>query len=663
MDNLTRPGILSVDDNPFNRDLMRILVKKQGIPIQEAENGSDALAVLEKFEFELIFMDLLMPEMDGFETTKRIRGMGIKTPIVAVSAISFKQDRQRALESGCDGFLPKPIDVSELLKIIKKYVPDEKSDKKEPAPVAEPKEEFRKPAVFPGINFLDFYLLLVEEDELLSERYESMLKEIGFRVQHVHSGNEAWECLQDSEYRVDIIVSNIFTPGIDGLGLLAMVKRKFAKVLVFIYTQQYDAGTFQAAMQQGVDGIIPQSGFESSAATLIESGISQSLAWGSRARDASTAMQVRRAQKQLISFGCSKSESCSFCDIAYSELHAAGGDMAQCRRFNRAGRCGFVLADVAGHDVLSSYISAIFLGMLTSTWDYSQNPNQLLKTINAELIKAGNNTTHICATVILFDKKRACMKIATAGNPGGLLLTRALDGTAGIRRLDGGGMVLGLLKEENLFVYEEINFSEESYLLFFSDGIEPEWVEEALAGDTEIFSQKDAKGFSRKVLDRILKRHGQKDDMIVLSLHVQEQFETLTQGEDFSFLTGYKGVDEACKWASGLLNPDTIPYGHDVDFLLLALRETLLNAVEHGNRRNPDAYIDLSLFIKPDEFRIEVSDEGPGFDFDGKKKEMESHDGLQVGKRGLPLMVEVADFIEVDGGTVELVFRRRMNVI
>ena len=224
-------------------------------------------------------------------------------------------------------------------------------------------------------------------------------------------------------------------------------------------------------------------------------------------------------------------------------------------------------------------------------------------------------------------------------------------------------MVLGLLKEENLFVYEEINFSEESYLLFFSDGIEPEWVEEALAGDTEIFSQKDAKGFSRKVLDRILKRHGQKDDMIVLSLHVQEQFETLTQGEDFSFLTGYKGVDEACKWASGLLNPDTIPYGHDVDFLLLALRETLLNAVEHGNRRNPDAYIDLSLFIKSDEFRIEVSDEGPGFDFDGKKKEMESHDGLQVGKRGLPLMVEVADSIEVDGGTVELVFRRRMNVI
>lgn len=661
MENSTRPGILSVDDNPFNRDLIRILVKKQGIPIQEAENGIEALAKVEKFEFELIFMDLLMPEMDGFETIKRIRNMGIKTPIVAVSAISFKQDRRRAMESGCDHFLPKPIDMPEFLKIIKKYVPDEKSDENEPAPVADPNEESRKVTALSGMNFSGFHLLLVEENDILSKRYEKMLMKIGFQVQRIRSGNEAWERLQDSESHVDIIVSNIFTPGIDALGLLAMVKREFAEVLVFIYTPQYDAGTFQMAMQQGVDCIIPQSGFERSAASLIESGISQSLARGSRSQNAYTAMQVRRAQEQLISFGCSKAESCDFCDIAYSTLHAAGGDMAQCRRFNRAGRCGVVLGDVAGHDVTSSYMSAIFSGMLTSTWNNHQNPKELLKVLNAELIKAGHSTTHICATVILYDGKRAGMKIATAGNPGGLLLTGALDGKVKIRKINGEGMALGLLKNENLFVYEEIDFNEESYVLFFSDGIESEWVEEALSGDTEIFSPENAKGFSRKLIDRILKKHGQEDDMILLSLHVPEQFETETQGFNFSFLTGYEGVDEACLWASKFLNSDTTPEGHDVDFVLLLLREILLNAVEHGNRQKPDAYVDLSLFLKPDELKIEVSDEGPGFELDDKKKEMESYDGFQIGKRGMPLMVEMADSVEVAGGTVTLVFRRRTS--
>ncbi|MCK5231025.1 MAG: response regulator, partial [Desulfobulbaceae bacterium] len=202
MENSTRPGILSVDDNPFNRDLIRILVKRQGIPIQEAENGIEALAKVEKFEFELIFMDLLMPGMDGFETIKRIRGMGIKTPIVAVSAISFKQDRRRAMESGCDHFLPKPINKPEFLKIIKKYVPDEKPDENEPAPVADPNKESRKVTALSGMNFSDFHLLLVEENDILSKRYEKMLMEIGFQVQPIRSGNEAWERLQDSESHV-----------------------------------------------------------------------------------------------------------------------------------------------------------------------------------------------------------------------------------------------------------------------------------------------------------------------------------------------------------------------------------------------------------------------------------------------------------------------------
>jgi CheY-like chemotaxis protein len=78
-------------------------------------------------KFDLIFMDMMMPNMDGYEATVAIRKEAITTPIVALTANAMEGDDKKCLEAGCDAYLTKPIDRSELLKTIAKYLPSEKS--------------------------------------------------------------------------------------------------------------------------------------------------------------------------------------------------------------------------------------------------------------------------------------------------------------------------------------------------------------------------------------------------------------------------------------------------------------------------------------------------------------------------------------------------------
>ena len=87
-----------------------------------AGNGRAALAALEQNNFDLVLMDVQMPELDGFETTVAIRAKeeltGAHIPIIAMTAHALKGDQERCLASGMDGYLSKPIRVEELLAIV-----------------------------------------------------------------------------------------------------------------------------------------------------------------------------------------------------------------------------------------------------------------------------------------------------------------------------------------------------------------------------------------------------------------------------------------------------------------------------------------------------------------------------------------------------------------
>ena len=110
--------ILLVEDNAVNQKVALIHLKKYGYCAEVACNGREALEAVEKCRYDLILMDIQMPEMDGYEATRAIRGAGHSLPIVAMTANAMKGDREKCLEAGMNDYLSKPVNPKELLEKI-----------------------------------------------------------------------------------------------------------------------------------------------------------------------------------------------------------------------------------------------------------------------------------------------------------------------------------------------------------------------------------------------------------------------------------------------------------------------------------------------------------------------------------------------------------------
>ncbi len=115
-------NVLVVDDNKENLVLLDIFLKPTNADVVCVSSGPEALDKLADQSFNIILMDIQMPEMSGFETIERIRAQGIKTPVVAVSAHALEEEKQRAIQVGFDDYCSKPIDVSHLLQSMQKLL-------------------------------------------------------------------------------------------------------------------------------------------------------------------------------------------------------------------------------------------------------------------------------------------------------------------------------------------------------------------------------------------------------------------------------------------------------------------------------------------------------------------------------------------------------------
>jgi two-component system, sensor histidine kinase and response regulator len=117
--------VLVAEDNPVNQRLIVRLLEKRGHRVALADNGRQALAALEKESFDLVLMDVQMPEMDGFEATRAIRmkekNSGLHQTIIALTAHAMKGDREKCLAEGMDGYLTKPIRPQELDEVLARY--------------------------------------------------------------------------------------------------------------------------------------------------------------------------------------------------------------------------------------------------------------------------------------------------------------------------------------------------------------------------------------------------------------------------------------------------------------------------------------------------------------------------------------------------------------
>jgi CheY-like chemotaxis protein len=118
--------ILLAEDNPVNQKLAMRLLEKRGHRVTLAASGREALTWVERASFDVILMDVQMPDMDGLESTRcireRERSSGVYTPIIALTAHTMKGDRERCLAAGMDAFVHKPIDAVQFLETVENAV-------------------------------------------------------------------------------------------------------------------------------------------------------------------------------------------------------------------------------------------------------------------------------------------------------------------------------------------------------------------------------------------------------------------------------------------------------------------------------------------------------------------------------------------------------------
>lgn len=119
------PRILAVDDNPANLQLIGELLRDLGSQVTLARNGSEALLLFQQQDFDLVFMDIQMPSLDGLETTRRIRALesgGARTPVVALTAHAMAEQKAELLLAGLDDYLSKPVSETQLTHVIRRWI-------------------------------------------------------------------------------------------------------------------------------------------------------------------------------------------------------------------------------------------------------------------------------------------------------------------------------------------------------------------------------------------------------------------------------------------------------------------------------------------------------------------------------------------------------------
>lgn len=114
--------VLLVEDNMINKKLTEIILKNLGFDVEHSSNGLEALEKLEKENFDLILMDIQMPKLDGYDTTKLIREREeTHNLIIGLSANAMEEDIKKGLAIGMDEYIPKPVRTKDIEEVLKKF--------------------------------------------------------------------------------------------------------------------------------------------------------------------------------------------------------------------------------------------------------------------------------------------------------------------------------------------------------------------------------------------------------------------------------------------------------------------------------------------------------------------------------------------------------------
>ena len=225
-----RASVLLVEDNPVNQDVTREMLEAMGYQADIAASGREALQKLAGNAYDLVLMDCQMPGMDGYETTRLIRAnRKTSLPIIALTALAMKGDREICLAAGMNDYLSKPFNMQQLGEILNRWLAGDQKVadsvdiiKEEAAPQADA-ETKATAAVAEAVDAARKRPVLVAEDDPVSQEVlKEMLEFLGCQVEIAGNGREVLEKLAHQQYAM--IFMDCRMPGMDGMQVTHLIR-------------------------------------------------------------------------------------------------------------------------------------------------------------------------------------------------------------------------------------------------------------------------------------------------------------------------------------------------------------------------------------------------------------------------------------------------------
>jgi CheY-like chemotaxis protein len=220
-----RLSLLVVDDVDINLDVARGMLEKIGHDVTSAVSGYDALEILEKQQFDAIFLDIQMPNMNGFAVTEAIRTReqatgNSKTPIIAMTAYALENDRERCIAAGMDGYVSKPVrpeKFREALFLVNKRL--------EASPAAQALPDVDGKETPPRM----VRILLVDDNRINQQVAQGKLRTLGYEPDVASNGLEAVTVLEQRDY--DLVLMDCHMPEMDGFAATGVIRDPASNVL------------------------------------------------------------------------------------------------------------------------------------------------------------------------------------------------------------------------------------------------------------------------------------------------------------------------------------------------------------------------------------------------------------------------------------------------
>ncbi len=601
---------------------------------------SDLYAALDAFKehpaiFDVVLLEYSKGAISAEDFARRVRKLRPNIAVILASGNLVKP----SFETPFDEVLTKPVSIRDLGHALRRVLDARKCAARVEVSAAPTPERARTGEI-----------LLAEDSPVTLSLLRTWLVKAGYRVREARDGQEAWEIYtEEGAASFAMVLSDIVMPRMDGIHLVERIREIDPDIPVALLSSSEDMEAMKSALHLQVSEFLSKPFDSTALISCVERMIS---GVNVRQRSAETAQAVRMAQQALVAVP----EKDLPLYLVHQSLTDAGGDVFRCFK-QPDGSILFILADVAGHSVISSYAVAALLGLLSSLVPQNTNISTLALRLNHGIQEGPFSEVPVCVLLGHWSPLSGRLHVLNAGLPHGLC-----GGPNRRLRIAINGTPLGVFDEP--MVDEKVLMLEAGErVLFASDGFfdicsrDGELMDD-IALDLwcelhEVPIQEAVSilaGSAQTLADQ-----GLQDDLLAVGF---EQPPLEAEGLRMRFPSDAAAIDETILQLRTYLAkaPRSIPLTHSRTFdILTAAREALTNAMIHGNEWRADGRIDLCARWEesPPTFTLRVVDEGLGFDLQALQSPT---DPLSERGRGIPYLRSCASRVAMVGGELSITF-------